>query len=578
MAAVYRVLDPHVEREVALKLIRLDSGESATAFERFVREAEILGRVQHPNVVRVHRLDREGGVAYLIQEIVEGETLEGLVRRGPVEAQRAARILRALSDALAAIHREGILHRDLKPANVILRGGEDPVLLDFGIARDINAERLTQTGAVLGTPSYMAPEQAAGEGPASLGTFTDVYGLGAILYELLTARAPFSGSSFSVIKAVLTEDPKWPGELEGLEVPAELEGILRKAMAKEPEDRYSDVEALREDLDAYLAGRPTQAGGPPPPPSKAPLVAGLLLLLLVGLGLGAWGASRAQPTPTPEVSAEPSTTKSKRPRRDRRLWRVQPGERFVYVLEFEERGGIAHTYMKAVLEVDVRAVEGQWARLDMKPRSLRAGLRVLEEGLDPRVMSEPVDEGSFRGGISASLTDVLERAKRPVEAEVNVRDGSVRRVRGFDVIGRELATTHREELLAIEAQVPTPDDQPTLKLNLLANLQNTFTNYYMERAMDLLLSKREGSAIGWSGHGGRARFVPRPSVPRPLKFHLNQGNQGDQGDPTTEEVNLDGILHYAEGRLRRAQVVQSRPSEQPSPDTWLRWSLIPVAE
>ena len=253
MAAVYRVLDPHVQREVALKVIRLDSGESAAAFERFLREAEILARIQHPNVVRVHRLERAAGTAYLVQEIVAGETLEALIRRGPLEPRRAAELIRALADALAAIHREEILHRDLKPANVILRPDGQPVLLDFGIARDLNAERLTQTGAVLGTPSYMAPEQAAGEGPGSLGTFTDVYGLGAILYELLSGQPPFSGSPFSVLKAVLTEDPIWPSALE-VELPPALEGILQVAMSKEGVDRYQSVEALRSRLRGVGSG------------------------------------------------------------------------------------------------------------------------------------------------------------------------------------------------------------------------------------------------------------------------------------------------------------------------------------
>jgi tRNA A-37 threonylcarbamoyl transferase component Bud32 len=566
MAAVYRVLDPHVQRELALKLIRLDSGESTTALERFIREAEILARVQHPNVVRVHRLDREPSVAYLVQEIVEGETLEDAIRRGPLDPQRAARVVRPLADALAAIHREGILHRDLKPANVVLRASGEPVLLDFGIARDLNAERLTQTGAVLGTPSYMAPEQAAGEGPEVLGTFTDVYGLGAILYELLTGQPPFSGSPFSVIKAVLTEDPKWPSDL-GVEIEPDLEGILRKAMQKEGSDRYSDAEALREDLDAFLAGRPTQAGGPPPPARKGPLIgAALSLLVLAGLAVGAWVGNRGQPTPTPTVSAEPTTSRSRRPARDPRLWRVEPGQHFVYILEFEERGGIAHTYMKSVLDVQVSSVVGDWAHLKMKMRSLRAGMRVLEEDLGPRVQAEPVDEASFGGSISAGLTRILESAKSPVEAEVNVLHGGVRNVRGFDEIGRKLNTTYKEDLLAIEAQVPTPDDQPTLRLNLVGNLQISFSDYYMEQAMDLLLN-RKGRSITWSGHGGRTRYVPQRKADSPLlDFHLNRSGG---------LVELDGALEYQDGRLAKAQISQSKPNGSPSPDTWLRWSLLP---
>tara|TARA_R110002072_G_scaffold1098_1_gene9149 strand:- start:419 stop:2185 length:1767 start_codon:yes stop_codon:yes gene_type:complete len=569
MAAVYRVLDPHVQREVALKVIRLDSGESAAAFERFLREAEILARIQHPNVVRVHRLERAAGTAYLVQEIVAGETLEALIRRGPLEPRRAAELIRALADALAAIHREEILHRDLKPANVILRPDGQPVLLDFGIARDLNAERLTQTGAVLGTPSYMAPEQAAGEGPGSLGTFTDVYGLGAILYELLSGQPPFAGSPFSVLKAVLTEDPIWPSALE-IDLPPALEGILQVAMAKEGADRYQSVEDLREDLDAFLAGRPTRAGGPASP-QRGRLWGGILAgVAALGLAGGGWALSReAAPTQTPTPSSsEPSPTRSERLARDPRLWRLSVGDEMAYVLEFEERGGVAHTYMKGELRIRVTSVKETSARLDMTIDSLRAGLRILQEEPPREMQVSAVDEALFSAGLSQRLTGVLESVKSPVCAEVDLLTGSVSKVQGFDEIGARLIREHRQTLLDIERDVPAPDGQATLQLNILANLQASFTNSYMQRAMDLILSPRSEASPKWfKVGGGKTTFFPRAKSLQPLLgFHLNRSGG---------EVEVEGRLSYEGGRLVEAQLCEAKPSESPASATWIRWSLRP---
>jgi len=570
MAAVYRVLDPHVEREVALKLIRIDSGESAAALERFIREAEVLARVQHPNVVRVHRLERQAGSAYLVQEIVEGETLEEVIRRGRVEARRAAEIVRPLADALAAIHREEILHRDLKPANVILRPDGQPVLLDFGIARDLNAERLTQTGAMLGTPSYMAPEQAAGTGPDSLGTFTDVYGLGAILYELLCGEPPFAGSPFSVLKAVLTDDPSWPSAL-GVELPPAIEGILQKAMSKEGADRYQTVEALREDLDAFLAGRATQAGGPRPRGGGAKwalISLGVGALLLAG---AAWAATRGPaPTPSPTVTlAEPAASRTRRPARDPRLWRLAAGDELSYVLEFEERGGVVHTYMKSSLDIVVSSVEGDQARLELKMSSLRAGIRILQEEPPPGIQTAPVEEELFGAGISSRLTAVLERVKGSVSGEVDLRTGSISKVRGFDAIGEALTTVHRAELEAIEEDIPTPEGKFALKMSLVRNLEESFKNSYMERAMDLILSPRPKTPAHWHKAGGaKTTYFPQAKSDQPLLwFHVNRlGGQ----------VLVEGRLAYEGGRLLEAQLSQAKPSEGPASATWLRWSLRPA--
>ncbi|MGE0713546.1 MAG: protein kinase [Planctomycetota bacterium] len=264
MGVVYRVRHPELG-PLALKLI-LTTRASPVELERFAREAEALARVQHPHVVRVHQLGRAAQGPYLVTELVEGETLQAALRRGPLEPERAARLMLRLCAAVEAVHAVGLLHRDLKPANVILRASpaagatpelDDPVLLDFGVVQDEGAERLTQTGQLVGTPSTMSPEQANGE-RAAFGPATDVYGLGVLLYAALEGQGPFEGRGglVAAIRAVLTEPPPWPSRAN---LPPTLVAIAERALAKEPGERYPDAGALARDLERFLAGEQTAA-------------------------------------------------------------------------------------------------------------------------------------------------------------------------------------------------------------------------------------------------------------------------------------------------------------------------------
>ena len=239
-----------------------------------------------------------------------------------------------------------------------------------------------------------------------------------------------------------------------------------------------------------------------------------------------------------------------------------------YVLEFEERGGVAHTYMKGELTVRVGSVEGGWARLNMTIDSLRAGLRILQEEPPRQMQVSPVDEKLFGAELSQRLTAVLERAKSPVSAEVNLLSGSVSKVRGFDEIGARLNNEHREEILAIEEDVPAPEGQATLQLNLLANLRGSFKNSYMQRAMDLILSPRPDASPKWfKVGGGKTTYFPRAKSLEPLLgFHLNMSGG---------EVEVEGRLSYEGGRLVEAQLCEAKPSEAPASATWIRWSLRP---
>ncbi|MCW8141065.1 MAG: serine/threonine protein kinase, partial [Planctomycetota bacterium] len=253
MGVVYEVEDPLARRRLALKLVS-ESAASAQASERFWREAELLARVRHPGVVTIHKLGRAAEGPYLVQELVEGAPLSALCEDGPVAPARAAELVRDLARAVEAVHAAGILHRDLKPQNVIVRARDGrPVLLDFGLAREVDSETLTKTGVPLGTPAFMSPEQARGQ--RDLDARTDVYGLGAVLYTLLAGRPPFEGESFVTLLARVLKEPPPPLPEQ---VPPDLAELCRATLAKAPADRPPTAAALALDLDRFLAGEGTR--------------------------------------------------------------------------------------------------------------------------------------------------------------------------------------------------------------------------------------------------------------------------------------------------------------------------------
>ena len=268
MGVVYRARHKRLNRLVALKMLTeyglVDPGVRA----RFLVEAEAVAQLQHPDIVRVYEFGEHAGRPYLAMEYVAGGTLADRLAAGPPLAPpaRVAGLVARLADAVAAAHQKGIIHRDLKPGNVLLAAPEqaagadpDPVpkVTDFGIAR-IGRSDLTATGEVLGTPSYMAPEQAAGR-PREVGTATDVYGLGAILYELLVGRPPFLGdTAVATLQDVVHTAPRPPRSV-ARGVPRDLDTICQKCLEKSPGRRYPTADALAADLRAYIAGRAISA-------------------------------------------------------------------------------------------------------------------------------------------------------------------------------------------------------------------------------------------------------------------------------------------------------------------------------
>jgi serine/threonine-protein kinase len=259
MGVVYIAYQTALKRLVALKMILAAEYAGPETMKRFRTEAEAVARCQHPNIVQIHEIGEQNGCPYFSLEFVDGGSLDKQIAEKSRTAQEAAQLVETLARAVHAAHGKGIIHRDLKPANILMTTDGIPKIADFGLARNWeNDQNQTQSGTVMGTPSYIAPEQAAGK-VRLLGPATDIYALGAILYELLTRRPPFRGESlYDTLEQVRTREPIQPSQLQP-QVPRDLETICLTCLRKEPGQRYTSAAALAEDLRRFLAGEPVKA-------------------------------------------------------------------------------------------------------------------------------------------------------------------------------------------------------------------------------------------------------------------------------------------------------------------------------
>jgi tRNA A-37 threonylcarbamoyl transferase component Bud32/outer membrane protein assembly factor BamB len=262
MGVVYKARQISLDRIVALKMILAGQLADEVAVQRFHQEARLAARLQHPGIVALHEVGEHEGQHYFSMDYIAGQSLAERVREHPLEAPQAIRYVRLMAEAVQFAHEQGVLHRDLKPANVLIDSFDQPRITDFGLARPIAREAgLTATGAVLGTPSYMAPEQASGEG-GQVGPASDVYALGAVLYELVTGRPPFRAATVpDTLWQVLHSEPAAPRLLNAA-ISRNLETVILKCLHKDPARRYASARDLADDLGALLEGRPIKARRP----------------------------------------------------------------------------------------------------------------------------------------------------------------------------------------------------------------------------------------------------------------------------------------------------------------------------
>jgi tetratricopeptide (TPR) repeat protein len=259
MGVVYRARHLALKRTVAIKMVLAGGHAGPHELARFRIEAEAVARLQHPNIVQIHEVGDAGGHPYFALEFVDGGTLAGRLARGPMSSREAAGLVEILARAMHLAHSRNVVHRDLKPANILLTADGTPKITDFGLARQLDADSgETQAGAVMGTPSYMAPEQASGyahlAGPAA-----DVYALGAILYACLTGQPPFKGkTAVETLDLVRTAEPPPPSRLAA-GVPLDLETIGLKCLRKQPEERYASAAELADELTRFQRGVPILA-------------------------------------------------------------------------------------------------------------------------------------------------------------------------------------------------------------------------------------------------------------------------------------------------------------------------------
>jgi eukaryotic-like serine/threonine-protein kinase len=296
MGVVYRAQQIGLRRTVALKMILSAGQVGHEERERFRVEAEAVACLQHPHIVQVHEVGEADGQPFFSLEFCEGGSLAGQLHGTPFPSRAAAELVRTLGHAIHYAHQQGVVHRDLKPANILLTATGIPKITDFGLAKRLNEPGQTRSGAVMGTPSYMAPEQAAGK-TRDVGPAADVYALGAILYELLTGRPPFkAATALDTVYQVVHDEPVPPRAVVS-QTPRDLETICLKCLNKEPARRYLSADDLADDLGRFLSDQPIKAR-PLGPLGRAwrwrrrnPAVAAMLAVVLVTLLAGATAAS-----------------------------------------------------------------------------------------------------------------------------------------------------------------------------------------------------------------------------------------------------------------------------------------------
>ncbi len=321
MGIVYRAFDGALARPVAIKMIHGAGFEDADAAERFIREARVAARLRHPGLVAIHDVGSHAGQPYIAMDFVDGESLDALLSRGAISRDDFVRVMGDVAEAIAVAHEAGIVHRDVKPGNILVdRQDGRGRLTDFGLARDTTRTRgITLTGEVVGTPAYMAPEQALGTSDVPTPSM-DVWAIGAVLWRGLAGRPPFEGvNALAVLNQVVSGIERRPREVDPT-VPEELDAIAMHCLEREPADRYASARHVADDLARWLAGRSVSVR----PPGRVdrflrrargrvvPVVAGALALVATAAAIGGWGAAAREGSRARDARAGAVAADSKR--------------------------------------------------------------------------------------------------------------------------------------------------------------------------------------------------------------------------------------------------------------------------
>ena len=332
MAVVFLAQDLTLERQVAIKVLPPDMSHDAKLIPRFQQEAKTAAKLDHPNIIPIYRVESEGGLDYFVMKYVTGHSLDQLLEQGPLPIDQARRVLREAALALGHAHKRGIVHRDVKPANIMLETDGRVVLTDFGISKALEgASALTGTGTIIGTPHYMAPEQAKGH---EVDGRADQYALAIVGHQILTGKQPFDGSSHSILYKQVFEPPPRIFEARP-DAPADLCAALDRAMNKEPEKRFANMEEFATAVSGERTGSRTVVSAPVKPLTKGaansttkPARSGKLVRrsliaagLCVAIGGAAWAGLRVpaessrpgvttEPPVPPETSHKPRTQRT----------------------------------------------------------------------------------------------------------------------------------------------------------------------------------------------------------------------------------------------------------------------------